>query len=227
MATSPLDPPQQVESPVKPATPPVDETPKAPDHELLQPRYQARIWHFESDDRVAEYVQRPLSFMGKMEFFALIGETVDSVMHGDDGLTLDGVLGAAVTARSMFANQTAPYGTQQQGVDAFFQSAAKLLRFAPEFLLDCYVIWLAVPQDERPWVKWAMARSAQDDGLTDDEAIELVEVFIDQNAEAMRDFASKRLPNLRQRLMERTNLSEDPSPSSKRSRPTQRPTRRR
>lgn len=223
MATT-EDPPSAENTDENPATdgPPAEPEPEAVD--LLAPKFEARTWHFEDDQREADYVQKPLSFVGKLEFFALIGETVDNAMQGANGLTIDGVISAASTSVSLFSNQTTTFGGSGTSLDAFMGGMARIARYAPDFLLDCYCIWLAVPMDDRQWVKWCMARNADEGGLTDDDAVEMMEVFIDQNGVAIRDFFVKRLPALNQRFQERLNPPDAQSPSSKRSSRTRRRT---
>ena len=56
------------------------------------------------------------------------------------------------------------------------QALGKLLSHAPEFLLDSYVIWLAVPDTEQELAKKIFALPEEDGGLSDDQGMEIIEI---------------------------------------------------
>jgi hypothetical protein len=58
-----------------------------------------------------------------------------------------------------------------------------------------------------------MALPPEEGGVSDDMALELTEVFLDQNAEALNRFFREKLPSLQKRLQAR--LQSESSPQSK------------
>ena len=79
--------------------------------------------------------------------------------------------------------------------------------YAPDFLVECYAIWLDVPMQERGWFRRVLNQSYDPDrnrwGITDEQGIEMVEVFIDQNYRDIREFFSGKLPALARRVQAR------------------------
>ena len=183
--------------------------------ETLDPKYISREWkvtdHYGGEVLERTYVQRPLSFMGKLEFFSLLGRTLQSALQEEGA---DALAGLVVTAQSA----TAPSGGIN-GMDDAVALMTRLAQYVPEFVLDSCVIALRVPKGEREWVK-----SVWETDLSDDDGMEMVEIFIEQNAEALRDFFVQRVPKLGQRISQKMNLA-GLSPSSTPSKPTRRTTR--
>lgn len=183
----------------------------------LRPRFEAREWLF--TDGVVErlYVQRPLSYFGKMEFFALLGSALDQAMNSDGGINLNALLSQ----------------TDLSDMDSMMAAVAKVAIYVPDLMQNSYCIWLGVPQGERAWAKQVMAAPVTLDenneptpssGLSDEEGIEIIEVFLDQNAEALKSFFASSMPTLWKRLRSRFGLK-DASVSLKPSKPIRRRTR--
>lgn len=164
------------------------------------------------------YVQRPLSYFGKIEVFGLLGETIDKAMK--DGMSVDSVL--QVGDVFMGGGGSA---------DGLIGGIARLAMYAPDLLMELYCISLAVPRGERDWVKSVWERSEAEGGLNDDDGLEILAVFVAQNGEALRDFFTQKMPGVAESLVTLfTGTENKPAPaaasrSSKRSKPTQRRTR--
>ena len=160
------------------------------------------------------YVQRPLSYFGKIEIFGLLGATVDKAMK--DGMSIDSVMQVG----DVFSGQA-------NNVDSFIGGIARLAMYAPELLMELYCIGLWVPRGERDWVKSIWERPEGQGGLNDQDGLEILAVFVQQNGEALRDFFTQKMPEAAKDLMEM--FMPQPvaaaSPSSKRSKPTPRRTR--
>jgi hypothetical protein len=160
------------------------------------------------------YVQRPLSYFGKIEVFGLLGATVDKAMK--DGMSIDSVMQVG----DVFAGQA-------NNMDSFIGGIARLAMYAPELLMELYCIGLGVPRGEREWVKSVWERPAAEGGLNDEDGLEILALFVEQNGEALRDFFTQKMPDVAKDLM--TMFTDQApavaSPSSKRSKPTRRNTR--
>lgn len=173
-----------------------------------QAEQRERVLTYEGEDRI--YTQKPLSFFGKMEFFSLVGEAIDNAMSGDNGLTVNGMLNSIAPGADSLSMDN------MVDADTFMASAAKIAVYAPDFFKDCYCVWLGVPMGERNWARAAL------DNISDEEGISIVETFIDQNLEALRDFFNEKLRHLMKRGQDRLDAKSASSKPSKRTRRTTR-----
>lgn len=188
----------------------------------IQPRGAIREWIVRDISDGAPmyermYVQRPLSYFGKIEVFGLLGATVDKAMK--DGVSVDSV----IQIGDVFAGQSS-------SIDSFIGGIARLAMYAPDLLMELYCIALAVPRGEREWVKSVWERPTTEGGLSDEDGLEVLQIFVEQNGEALRDFFTQKLPGVAKDLMEvfvdqPKSAPAAASQSSKRSKPTQRRTR--
>ena len=99
--------------------------------------------------------------------------------------------------------------------DTFVQALGKLLSHAPKFLTDSYCIWLGVPDYQRDLVSAMLAAPVDEGGLSDEQGMEIIEVFIDQNYEALDTFFRERIQGLQARVQARIDAAQ----SSQQSRP--------
>lgn len=164
--------------------------------EVLVPKAEPKVWQIGPEDYRREYVQRPLSFIGKMQWFALVGDVLDKAMSGPNGLNL----GNLFTAPDNVGNLR-PEDFRE--ADTFVQAIGKLLAVAPDFLVKSYCIWLNVPDYEKDMMEEIMKLSPDQGGLTDDQGIEIIEVFIDQNYEALDVFFREKFRGLVNRVQAR------------------------
>lgn len=157
------------------------------------------------DDSTFTYTQQPLSFFGKMELFSVLGGAVEKALSEDGGINLSSLLevpqrsGATLSA-SDFNDAT-----------VFVRGIAKLVQFAPDLLKDVYCISLRVPRQERPYVKELM-----EEQLSDEQGVQLLDSFVDQNWDVMRSFFFEQI----QPLVEKITKKVQDSAPSKPSKPT-------
>lgn len=189
--------------------------------DAIEPRGAHRKQRIGPQSGVHEYyVQKPLSFFGKMQFFEVLGRAVDTAMAGDNGLTLGSLFGGSPKMITPGGEVTFE---NLNDADVFVKGIAKLSSYAPELITELYCIFLGIPQGDRPWAREAMQKSEEDGGLSDDDGVEILETFIDQNGEAMRAFFVDKLQPLLARARNRFGL-DGVSASSKPSSPTRQST---
>lgn len=185
------------------AAPPSSPAKAEGDHEdvidTIEPKAEPKSWTLKQIDdkgKVVEdrtYVQRPLSFFAKMQWFSLVGEVIDKSISGDDGLRLSSLFELPGGGRTMSASDF-------RDADTFVQGVGKILVHAPDFLEKSYCIWLNVPDYEREWAKAVMAEPKDNGGLSDDDGLEIIEIFIDQNWESLESFFREKIASLRDRI---------------------------
>jgi hypothetical protein len=166
--------------------------------DVLQPKAEQKQWTFGPEGMRQTYVQKPLSFIGKMQWFALVGEVLDKAMGGENPLTVGNLLSGPGMrgGRALSANDF-------RDADTFVHAVGKLVYYAPEFLLDSFCIWLNVPAHERDMVKVLMDAPPEEGGLSDDAGLEIIERFIDQNYDAIDSFFRDKLGLLQKRVSQR------------------------
>jgi hypothetical protein len=183
--------------PVKPENNGTPKQEKSDDEDyldILQPKAEPKTWVIGKDDYERTYVQKPLSFIAKMQWFSLVGDVLDRALSGPDGMSLGNLLGGP-------GGQFAPQDFRE--ADTFVQAIGKLLAVAPDFLVNSYCIWLNVPDYERPAVAEIMMMPPDEGGLSDEQGLEIIEVFIDQNYEALDSFFRESLGRLQRRVQDR------------------------
>ena len=161
--------------------------------DTIVPKSEPRVWTLGPDEISRTYVQKPLSFIAKMQWFSLVGDVLDKALSGQDGMSLN----------SLFSTPTRGGELRVQDfrdADTFVQAIGKLLAAAPDFLVDSYIIWLNVPDYDRDIVREILKLPPDEGGLSDDQGIEMIEVFLDQNYEALADFFSQRIGQLQRRV---------------------------
>lgn len=135
-----------------------------------------------------EYIQKPLSFFGKMDLYALVGRTLDAAMQS--GMSIDALLDDVVPDVGNRQLTAADFGA----ADQMMATIAKVTRFAPQLLVDCYTIFLNVPPNDRAWFKETVVKPVDEGGISDEEGIDILNTFIAQNAEAIEAFFVQHLP---------------------------------
>jgi hypothetical protein len=187
----------------------------APDeNEVLVPSAEVRTIVLGKDSYEVSFLQKPLSFFGKLEVFSVLGAALDKAMSGPDGLTLGELFDGPASMGKELNKQNF------RDADTFVKGVAKLVQYAPDLLADLYLIFLSVPRGERGIVKEMMERPADEGGLSDEDGLGILETFVDQNWDVMLDFfTSKILP-----LVNKINTKVQESQPSKPSKTTRRTT---
>lgn len=171
---------------------------------------------------VKTYWQKPLSFTAMLQFTGLIGERLTEAMSGDDGLTIDGVIGESDGLMS--AGRNVMSAGDFAGIDSFVKGIAKLAQYVPAVIEDCQCIWLRVPLSERLQVREIWSRSPEDGGLSIEDGEEMLNLFLAQNYKEVEAFFVERLPRMQKKVAKLRSLKNAGLLPSKRSKPTADPT---
>jgi hypothetical protein len=163
--------------------------------DVLVPKAKSVRWTFGPDGQF-NFTQRPLSFIAKMQWFSLVGEVLDKALSGDNAMSLNSLFSAPGRPGELTM-------ADFRDADTFVQAIGKLLGVAPDFLVKSHCIWLNVPDWQRDLVASVMALPEDEGGLSDDQGIEIIETFIDQNYEALDRFFRDLLARLAKRVQQR------------------------
>lgn len=174
----PIDEVEEVTEPV-PADKPQDVVEKI----VPQVAPVERTLSYDGVDRV--YTQRPLSYFRKIEFFGLVGRTLEDILDGPDGVNLDNIFG------DVAPNSVDDFRSTELGeLSTFVSAIAKLASYAPEFVKDAYLIILNVPHAEKAFAREAL------DSIDDEVGEDILVTFIDQNIKELESFFTERLPKV-------------------------------
>jgi hypothetical protein len=160
----------------------------------IVPKKDPKVWEIGPAEMRRTLVQKPLSFIGKMQWFSLVGGVLDKALSGPDGMSLNSLLDTPGGRRGVFTL------ADFRDADMFVQAIGKLLSAAPDFLVDSYMIWLNVPDYDREVVRDLMKLPPDEGGLSDDQGFEIIEIFLDQNYESLATFFGDRLGQLQARV---------------------------
>jgi len=142
--------------------------------DTITPAEQNKRYVLGNSEDALVLVQQPLSFFGKMEFFAVMGSAIEKALEETSLFELLDVpdTGGAPLSADAFRE-----------ADSFIKAISTLVQYAPELLEDLYCVVLAVPRGEREYVKIRLREE-----LTDDQGFEILETFIDQNWDVLVSF---------------------------------------
>lgn len=199
------EPAATTEAAVKPGDKPA-EPQEDPNTELdkLEPYGEDKIWIIGKppekgggDDDWLKLHQRPLGYVPRMRFMALLARTMTKAIEG--GSTIEDLISEAQGLRGRRLTTE-----DLQDVGSVLPVVLRLVADVPDFLVDAYILLLDVPQGDRRWFREVMEQSyipeAEQWGLTDDQGIEIIEVALDQNFEPIREFFTGKLPRIAARV---------------------------
>lgn len=156
------------------------------------------------EDQYMVLVQEKMPWMRRAQFFSLVAKTFSTAIKASGGNVggLSDVFGDEEGGSLIERGRRL---TQRDFSDAtqFMALAMELVGYSPDFLVNCYCIWLDVPRRDRGWAmarfreEWAPEKDRY--GLKDEDHTELIQTFIDQNYEAIRDFFVEELPAIGKR----------------------------
>ena len=158
--------------------------------EILEPSAQIfTIVLAAGTDRETVLYQKPLSFFRKIEFFSVLGEAIEKALA--EGTTISEILDVPESAPG-----TLTTGDLKEA-DMFVKAIARVVRFVPDLLEDVYCISLNVRRGEREEVKELLRE------MDDEQGMEILNNFVDQNWDAMMDFFSKQMSQLLEKVSQK------------------------
>lgn len=187
-----------------------DENQKKQDEALesLQPtKIEPKVWIIGkppeaggTPDEYSAYTQKSLGYMQRMRFFALVSKTLGTALkEGGAGGMSDIFGGGSLSERAAELTQS-----DFQDASSFMSLALSLMEYTPDFLIDCYILLLEIPDGERRWARRVMEQRYDPDnnqwGLSDATGWGIIETFIEQNYEDIREFFVGKLPQLMQQV---------------------------
>jgi hypothetical protein len=151
------------------------------------------------------YVQQPLGWMSRSRFFSIMSAAMSKAIRATGGEVAG--MGDVFGEGGGTIRERAQRLTQRDFQDAsqFAAMAMELSAYVPDLLLECYCIWLQVPNGERQWAKlvfeqpWDPTNNKW--GLKDEEHRVVIGTFVDQNYEELRGFFTDDLPAIARRVV--------------------------
>lgn len=172
----------------------MSEIEKTPEEELeeVEPLSTPREWIIGPPEDRRTFVQKQLSFHKKVKFFALLAQTVRQVTAvGGQGALSDLLQGESLMERGRQLGSA-----DMTDAESFVNLASSLVMFADDFLLDAQCLFLNVPVGQQVWVKEMLDRDVSEGGLSDEEHVETIRLFVAQNWPAIKHFFGVLLPKV-------------------------------
>src|SRR6056300_155077 len=116
------------------------------------------------------FVQKQLSFIHKTRFFRLLAGTLRLASDQEQS----GILSVLDSTLGGFSSEGSP--------TEFIEGIMRLVELSPDFLEETFVIALNVKPEDQQW----FVQAAEE--FDDETAIDIIDVFIAQNAEPIKDF---------------------------------------
>lgn len=157
----------------------------------IQPRKDPVKITLTLDGQSEDFYQKPLTVFRKIEFFGLVGRTIEEIVDGPGGVNIDSIFGAeSPTSFGEIRDQ------DFSELSNFLSAVAKVASYAPEFLKESYLIILGVPHNLKNWARIAL------DEIDDDTGEQILVTFVDQNYKDLEDFFTERAQRIFKRVQE-------------------------
>lgn len=163
------------------------------------------------------YMQKGLSWFGKLELYGLLGEAIKIVLEGENPLGVGSIVDMARDPRKMVSDllgdmpgaADAPdmEGDSDPELEAgkVLAAFAKVVAISPDLLKQAYCVVLAIPKTHRTWaVEWAFPN------MDDEMGQDVLHTFVDQNWGVMEDFFARELPRIMKRIVKARQASAGP-----------------
>lgn len=159
----------------------------------ISPNKEVRV--FKIGER--EYIQRPLKYLAKLEFFAHLASSLEKAISQDKGISITMIMDSVKSSEEMVDDEVTSSGFNLgmfRDPDIIIESIAKVAQLVPDFMSQNYCIWLGIPRGEREQSKLYL-----EENMEDAEGLAIMETFFDQNIEAVQSFFDRDMPRIFQR----------------------------
>jgi hypothetical protein len=130
------------------------------------------------------YIQAQLGLFAVEEFTTKITEIIDSFVKGDFGMKIGELFrGEVEMPVTLDAEATQDFVDENEQL---IQAAVKLVQIIPSLRLDITCWSLGVPRLEVPWAKEQLSEAPYRGGLSVEEGMDILIVFIKQNIPLLR-----------------------------------------
>lgn len=140
------------------------------------------------------YYQEEMSFFYKAEFMNMLGRVMDErFLSENSGLNIADLFDSEVKLEiptELNRDEVQKQLGQSMGmINAFL----RLIQIFPDLMKDIFAIALGIPKPERNWAMGILTGPTRTGGLSDDQGFQIIDTFIEQNAEAIRKVFTERL----------------------------------
>lgn len=162
---------------------------------------QSSVKEYSEDINGEIFIQKPLSFFGKIELFSVLANAIEKALS--EGAFVSELLGDGLD----LAN------TNLGEADVLVKGIAKIMKYAPETLQEIFAISFRIKRNEKEWFFEVI------EDIDDEQAMRILNQFIDQNWDAIMDFSKEQVMPLIQNVSGKLQPSEStPSKPSRASR---------
>lgn len=162
-----------------------------------------RVWKVEGPDATGaivtrEYVQEELSFFAKQDFFNLVGGFIDKFVKGELGISMKDLFSGDFRQRmqiptNLSAEEQAAHAERMVNENVeLIQAVLAVVQKLPDLQKGIFMLALGVPPNERAWATGIITGPVSRGGATDDQAFEILRLFIRYNSEPIRRFFSEK-----------------------------------
>lgn len=151
------------------------------------------------------FIQAPLGFFPTQEFQTLMVKTIRETLQGKYGVSIGELLGGGNQLRAQMPSEITPEtvdalvsGNNLKIIEAFLH----LIEIVPELLLEIVALSLGVKRDRREEFKERISSPPHDGGLSLDDGVEIIMVFIKQNGGPIRRFLESQVREIGEQIME-------------------------
>jgi len=155
--------------------------------------------HGGKETEYAVYVQEPMPYMARAKFYSLVTRTISEAIKATGGEV--GNLNELMSGNGSLLERSRNFVARDISDAAGFMALIfELMGEMPDFLTDCYMLWLDVPRKDYDFAKYIFHSNYDPEnnkwGLKDEVHVEILETFIDQNYENIRQYFLETLPGI-------------------------------
>jgi hypothetical protein len=164
----------------------------------------------------SEYIQAPLGLFPAQEFQTMLTRIAKDTLQGKYGVNVGQLLSRGGQIRASMPSEINEEsindligGENIKVIEAFLE----LIELVPELLKDCIALSLGVRSDKREEFKQCISAPTHEGGLTIDQGVDIIKVFIRQNGGPIKRFLESQIKEIGEEI---ARAIEDPKAAQKR-----------